>query len=142
MSTILETHVATVWSLLGLAALVVVQVAISTAATRKAAQVPGLPLTVGHESFAFRAFRAHQNTLENLPPFALAVAVALAAGVAPSLLGGASLGFLAARVGHAVAYYRGVAPARTAAFSLGLLAVVVILAAAALALVPRTAAFS
>lgn len=139
MSTILQTHAATVWTLLGLAALVVVQVVVATAATRKAAQVPGLPLTVGHESFAFRAFRAHQNTLENLPPFVLAVVVAVVAGVSPSLLDAASLGFLAARLAHAVAYYRGVAPARTAAFAIGLLAMVVIIVATALALVQESA---
>lgn len=134
MSTLVESHVATIFSLLGLAALVTVQVVIATAAARKAGQVPGMPLAVGHESFAFRAVRAHQNTLENLPPFALAVAVGIIAGVAPSLLGAASLGFLAARVTHAAAYYRGVAPVRTAAFGLGLLAIVVILVASTLAL--------
>lgn len=134
MSTFVESHPATVFSLLGMATLVVVQVVIATAATRKAGQVPGMPVAVGHESFAFRAFRAHQNTLESLPPFVLAVAVGILAGVGPSLIGAASLGFLAARVTHAVAYYRGVAPVRTAAFGLGLLAIVVILVATTLAL--------
>lgn len=134
MSTVLEIHVATILSLLGLAVLVTVQVVIATAAARAAGQVPGMPLTAGHASFAFRAVRAHQNTLENLPPFALAVAVGVLAGAPPSLVGAASLGFLAARVTHAGAYYRGAAPVRTAAFALGLLAIVVLLGAGSLAL--------
>lgn len=134
MHTLAETHSTTIASLLGLGALIVAQVVVATAATRKAGQVPGQPLTVGHESFAFRAFRAHQNTLENAPPFVLAVLAAVAAGVGPALLGAASTGFLAARVVHALAYYRGLAPVRTAAFATGLVAIVVILVAATLVL--------
>jgi uncharacterized MAPEG superfamily protein len=106
-----------------LAALIIIQVAIATASARNAGHVPGVPIADGPASFAFRAQRAHQNTLENAVPFVIALAAALAAGVAPSVVDVAVLVFVGARVAHAVAYYAGARPARTAAFAVGLVAV-------------------
>ncbi|HUQ01916.1 MAG TPA: MAPEG family protein [Kofleriaceae bacterium] len=113
----------TTLGLAAFAALIVIQVAIATASARKAGHVPGVPIADGPSSFAFRAQRAHQNTLENAVPFLVALAAAVAAGVAPRVVDIAVLVFVSARVAHALAYYAGAQPARTAAFAVGLVAV-------------------
>ena len=113
-------------SLAAFAALVVAQVVIATAAARRAGHVPGVAIQDGPRSFAFRAQRAHQNTLENALPFLVALAAALVAGVSPRIIDGAVLVFVAARVAHASAYYAGLEAPCTAAFAIGLVAVVVL----------------
>lgn len=111
--------------LAGLATLIVVQVVVATAAARRAGHTPGVPIPDGPRSFAFRAQRAHQNTLENAIPFLAALAAALAVGVTPLVVEIAVMVFISARVVHLVAYYVGAQPARTAAFAAGLAAVLV-----------------
>lgn len=135
MTSPFPDYPASALSLLALGALIVTQVAVATAATRAAGQVPGMPLTIGHESFAFRAFRAHQNTLENTAPFVAALVAAMLVGAAPMLVEAAALVFVGARLAHAGAYYAGVEAPRTAAFGVGLLAMVALLGAAFVALV-------
>lgn len=113
----------TAYGLAGLATLIVVQVVVATAAARRAGHVPGVSIPTDPRSFAFRAQRAHQNTLENAVPFLVALAAALAVGVAPLVIDIAAISFVGARVAHAIAYYAGVQPARTTAFAAGLVAV-------------------
>lgn len=115
----------TAYGLAALAVLVIAQVVVATAAARRGGHVPGVAIQDGPRSFAFRAQRAHQNTLENAVPFLVALAAALAIGVSPRVVDGAVLVFVGARVAHASAYYAGVERPRTAAFAIGLLAVLV-----------------
>ena len=120
---------ATTYGLAALATLIVTQVVIATAAAGRAGHTPGVVIAEGPSSFAFRAQRAHQNTLENVVPFALALAAAVAAGGTSYLIDGAVLGFVAARVAHASAYYVGVRVPRTAAFAVGLVAILALVVA-------------
>jgi len=116
--------------LAGLASLIIVQVVIATASARKGGHVPGVPIQDGPRSFAFRAQRAHQNTLENAVPFLAALGAALAIGVSPLVIDAAVLVFFGARLAHLASYYAGVERPRTAAFALGLIAMLVMSIAA------------
>ena len=115
----------TAYGLAALAVLLITQVVIATAAARRGGHVPGVAIQDGPRSFAFRAQRAHQNTVENAVPFLVALAAALAVGVSARTIDAAVLVFVGARFAHATAYYAAVQPARTAAFGVGLLAVLV-----------------
>lgn len=120
------------FSLAFFATLVVLQVVVATAAAQKAGHTPGVAIPDGPESFAFRAQRAHQNSLENAVPFLLALASSVALGVSPTIVNAAVAAFVATRVAHAFAYYAGARPPRTAAFVAGL-AVILTMSAASLA---------
>jgi glutathione S-transferase len=137
MDTILSSYAGSVVSLLAVASLVLAQVAIATAAGRRAHQVHGMPITAGHDSFAFRAHRAHQNSLENLPLFATALAAALLAGASPVVVDAAALTFAGSRAAHAAAYYAGAERPRTGAFAVGLLAILTILGAAGISAINK-----
>jgi uncharacterized MAPEG superfamily protein len=68
-----------------------------------------------------RAFRAHQNLVENIGPFAALVLVAHVSGKSSSITAlGATL-FLWARVAHALLYTLGFKVLRTAAFGVGVI---------------------
>jgi len=68
---------------------------------------------------AGRGLRAHWNLIENLVPFAIAVMLAHAAGVANSMtVAGAEI-FLGARLVHAVTYLLGITRIRTLAYFSG-----------------------
>lgn len=56
-----------------------------------------------------RAFRAHQNLLETLMPFAVVVLIAHLAGISTSVTVGASIAFFALRLVHAVGMVSGLA---------------------------------
>jgi uncharacterized MAPEG superfamily protein len=116
--------------LASLASLIIVQVVVATASARKGGHVPGVPIQDGPRSFAFRAQRAHQNTLENTVPFLAALGAALAIGVPPLVIDAAVLVFVGARLAHVAAYYAGVERPRTAAFAVGLVAMLVMSVAA------------
>ena len=131
---ILSMYRGSVWGVVSVTALILGQVIVATAAARAAGQTPGMAPTAGPESLAFRAHRAHQNSLENIGPYLGAVGAAIAAGASPGVVNGAALLFVAARVVHAVAYYGGVAGVRTAAFAFGLAAMLVITGATLVAL--------
>lgn len=131
---ILSMYRGSVWGVASVTALILGQVIVATATARAAGQTPGIAPTAGPESLAFRAHRAHQNSLENIGPYLGAVVAAIAAGAAPGVINGAALLFVAARVVHAVAYYGGVAGVRTAAFVVGLVAMLVITGATFVAL--------
>lgn len=122
-SEIFALYAVALASVAALALLLIVQVVVATAAAQTTGQVPGVAITSGPDSFAFRAQRAHQNSLENAVPFGLAVASAIALGLDHAIVDAAAVAFVATRSAHAVAYYANVRPARTAAFAFGLVAV-------------------
>lgn len=119
----------TAFGLAFLATLVVLQVVVATASARKAGHLPGAAVPDDPTSFAFRARRAHQNSLENAVPFLFALLSCLALGVSPTAVNVAVMAFTAARVAHAFAYYAGAQPPRTAAFAAGLVAILAMSAA-------------
>ncbi len=94
------------------------------AATAKnviAKSTAGIPVTTGHDDFTFRAERAHINTLDCFLPFAVTVALAIAAGVSPWWTNTLALTFLGARIAHTGVYYADLRPLRTLCFFVGFL---------------------
>lgn len=96
--------------LLGLAlllALVMLQWFVASAAkARQPGAIPGkFPQNLSHDDFIFRAWRTHQNSLENLATMLGAAVLAILSGTDPfwtNLLIGI---MVVARVGHTVLYY-------------------------------------
>ncbi|KNG94003.1 MAPEG family protein [Pseudaestuariivita atlantica] len=82
-----------------------------------------------------RAFRAHQNLLETLVPFAIAVVVAHVAGVSTQVTIWASVAFFWIRVVHAAGMISGYAvfPVRPVIFTASYLCTLAIVAAVLLA---------
>ena len=74
----------------------------------------------------FRADRAHGNSLENLPPFALIAVLAIVVEASPMWVNGATILYCLARLGHMALYYLDVRKARPAPFALGILATLVL----------------
>lgn len=75
-----------------------------------------------------RSYRAHQNLLEQLLPFAIVVLVAQSLGVSTGVTQAAALAFLVLRIGHAVGMITGVAtfPVRPLLFVAGWATILVI----------------
>ncbi|TNE45963.1 MAG: MAPEG family protein [Deltaproteobacteria bacterium] len=101
--------------------ILVLQFVAATAKNVIAKGTPGVPIATGHDDFNFRAERAHANTLDNVLPFAIVVALAIAAGVSPWWTNTLSLVFLGARIAHTAVYYADLRPVRTLCFFLGFL---------------------
>jgi uncharacterized MAPEG superfamily protein len=76
---------------------------------------------------AGRGFRAHQNLIENLVPYAIAVLTAHALGISNGVTAGAAIVFLIARLIHAASYIAGITIVRTLAYAVGLLATIAIM---------------
>lgn len=74
-------------------------------------QVPGMPLRHDHSRLSFRVLRTYSNTVENLPAFGIAVAVAIVAQGAPGWVNALAIGHLACRLAFWGIYYAGLGPA-------------------------------
>lgn len=102
--------------------------------------IPGKePAQSDHHSFVFRAWRTHQNSLENLSPMLGTVVLAILAGAPPLWTASVSAVFAVARIAHMVLYYaiatnKNPSP-RSYFFMLGLLANIVLLVMAAFAMI-------
>lgn len=92
----------------------------------KGDETPGVPAKGGHGDMGFRALRTYQNSVENLPAFAVALIVAIAAGAGASMVNGLAWAHVGLRVIYWTIYYTGVGkPAggpRSLAYVLGWLA--------------------
>jgi len=119
--------------LLALAVLTLIQFAVADVAGIRAGHVPGAPVAGGHESFLFRATRAHANTNENLPLFLLLVLCCLLLAASPEWTGNWVWAFVAARGAHMAFYYADWRTPRSAAFVVGTIAQLGLLAIAAMA---------
>ncbi|MEH6461483.1 MAPEG family protein [Chitinimonas sp. JJ19] len=76
------------------------------------------------EGRAARAVGAHQNAFEALPAFAVAVLVAVQAGVPVAQVDIAAMVFIVARVLHGVCYLADLPRARSLSWVVGLLSVI------------------
>lgn len=119
----LEAYATTAWLLAAMAFVTVVQVLVADVARVRARHTPGVAINTGPSDFVWRADRAHANTLENLPPFVVAVLAAVLVGADADAVAIAAGVFVAARVVHMLAYYRGLPLIRTAGFVAGLIAI-------------------
>lgn len=121
-------------ALLVLAVLAVIQFAVADVAGIRAKHVPGMPVTGGHDSFLFRATRAHANTYENLGLFLLLVMLCFFGGANSRWTAIGIWVFTAARAVHMTCYYADLRALRSTAFTVGALAELQLLVLAILAL--------
>lgn len=70
-------------------------------------QSPGMPLRGDHTQLSFRALRTYQNSVENLPAFGLALALAILLGVKPALVNWAACLYVGFRMLFWALYYSG-----------------------------------
>jgi uncharacterized MAPEG superfamily protein len=122
MQVLLMPYHSSVLGLLALAVLAVIQFGVADIAGIRAKHVPGMPVAGGHDSFLFRATRAHANTYENLGLFLLLVLICLFAGASPRWTAICIWLFVAARVAYMGCYYADLRFARSTAFAVGALA--------------------
>ena len=140
METLAVTYLCALAAAVTLAFLILIQFVVVDVVGMRSKQVPGMPVTGGHESFHFRAVRAHANTYENLGLFLLVFFCALLLGADPGWTAIAAWTFTAARAAHMFCYYADWRMARSTAFGLGLLAQVALLVLCVMALMRLGAA--
>jgi uncharacterized MAPEG superfamily protein len=134
MTEIVGPYSVTLAASVVLAFLVVVQLVVADVAGIRAGHVPGMPVASGHDSFHFRATRAHANTNENLPLFLLVTLAAILLRASPGWTNWLVAGFVAARAVHMAAYYADLRLLRSTAFTVGLVCIVGLAVCAAAAL--------
>lgn len=86
-----------------------------------AKHTPGSPVAGGHESFHFRACRAHANLNESISIFILLSLFAILSGGDVEQTGYAVWSYLGFRLLHALFYYFNVQLMRSVAFGLSLI---------------------
>ncbi len=120
--------------LFALAVLFLFQFGVADVAGIRAKHVPGTPVTGGHDSFLFRATRAHANSYENLGLFLLLVLVCVLAGAGAKWVCNWIWVFVAARTAYMVCYYADLRTLRSVMFGIGGLAQLGLLGCAFLAI--------
>lgn len=134
MQEFLVPYTSSLSGLVSLAVLTVIQFAVADVAGIRAKHVPGMPIADGHQSFLFRATRAHANTNENLPLFLLLVTCCLLLAAGPQWTANWIWVFVAARAAHMACYYADWRTLRSVAFVVGSVAQLGLLGVAAAAL--------
>ena len=102
-----DIYLSALWGIASIILLLFVQWAIATMAkgTKKGA-IPGkIDLSLGHESFVFRANRTFMNTLENIPAMLGTCFLAVLIGVNAYWAAVFIWAFIAARIIHMTLYY-------------------------------------
>jgi uncharacterized MAPEG superfamily protein len=127
MQELLLSYHTSVLGLLVLAILAVIQFLVADVALIRAKQVPGVPVTGGHDSFLFRATRTNANTAENLGLFLLLVLLCFFSAANPRWTAIGIWIFVAARAAHMSFYYADLRTLRSAAFGVGLIGELVLL---------------
>jgi len=137
VETLVATQGCALAAAVALAVLILLQFLVVDITGIRSRKVPGMPVTGGHDSFEFRATRAHANTNENLGLFLLSFFPALLLGADPQWTAIAAWAFTAARAAHMTCYYADWRLARSVAFAFGLLAQAGLLLLCILALLQR-----
>ncbi|NJO12894.1 MAG: MAPEG family protein [Gammaproteobacteria bacterium] len=120
--------------MLAIAALFLVQLLVLDLTGIRAKHVPGTPIPADHNSFLFRATRAHANTNESIAAFILLTVIAVFASASSAWTNVSAWVYVAGRLGHMLCYYADLRAARSVAFAVSLLALLSLLLAALTAL--------
>ena len=99
-----------------------VQLLIADIAGLLSGHVPGTPVVASHDSFHFRATRAHANTNESIAAYVLLALSGVALEVDSSWLNGLSVTYCFARAAHMGFYLLGWGALRSVSFGVSLLA--------------------
>lgn len=129
MPAYLHDYVPALYAVSATVLLFFIQFVIADVARIRGRIVPGTRVAESHDSFLFRADRAHANTVENLAAFALAALLAIMVTADPGYVNALAIAFAAARGLHMVFYYADVRPLRSVAFAVGVIANVMLIVA-------------
>jgi len=118
----LQPFAPTIWALMFIGGLLLMQLLIADAAGLVSGHVPGTAVVSSHESFHFRATRAHANTNESIASFILLTFTGIAVGVEHQWLNWLSITYCVSRFAHMGFYLIGWGALRSVSFGLSLLA--------------------
>lgn len=104
--------------------LMLIQIIVADIAAIKGQHTPGYPIKPDHNSFLFRAARAHANTNESIAVFALFVLFGVLSAANAFYLNTFSVIYFVGRVAHMGFYYGNLKLARSISFPLGLIGLV------------------
>jgi uncharacterized MAPEG superfamily protein len=134
VENIVPMYLSTLTASVVLACLLLLQFLVVDVSQIRAKQVPGMPVSGGHDNFLFRATRAHANTNESLGLYLLLIFCAVLLSADAHWTATAAWTFTAARGAHMVCYYFDWRNARSLAFGVGLLALIGLLVVSAMTL--------
>ena len=120
MLEVLAPYLPTVWCLLAVGGLILVQLLVADLIGLRNGHVPGDTVVASHKDLHFRATRAHANTNESVTAFVPLVLVGVALGADAGWLNGLSIAYCGARVAHMVCYWLGFSMARSLSFIVSL----------------------
>jgi len=95
-----------------------IQLLIADLYALKTKHTPGYPIKPDHNSFIFRAARAHSNTNESIAIFVIFLLFGMLSTASAQLLYYFSLVYLVGRILHMIFYYMNMQLARSASFLL------------------------
>lgn len=104
--------------------LLLIQLFVADVAAIKSKHTPGYPIESDHESFLFRATRAHANTNESVAALILFVIFGIFSSASPLYLNIFSVVYLVGRIAHMCCYYANLKLLRSIAFGLGLIGLI------------------
>ena len=101
--------------------MLLVQLLIADIVAIKHKHTPGYPIEPDHDSFLFRAARAHSNTNESIAIFVLVALFCILSNAQPVYTAYASWGFVLTRTAYALCYYFNFRTCRSVVFGISLL---------------------
>ena len=120
----LETYNTTIGVLGFTGLLLLVQILIADLVAIKQKHTPGYPVDPNHESFLFRATRAHSNTNETIAVFVLFALFGMLSGANAFYLNTFSMIYLIGRLAHMIFYYANLKLARSISFPVSLIGLI------------------
>jgi len=122
MLEVLQPYVVTLWCVLSVGGLLLIQLLVADIVGLSNGHVPGTTVEESHASLQFRTMRAHANTNESIASFILLAIGGIAFGANPQWLNWLASLYLGSRVAHTFCYWSGWGIARSIAFVVSLIA--------------------
>ena len=104
--------------------MILIQILIVDVASIKSKHTPGYPVNPDHDSFLFRATRAHANTNESISAFILFVLFGVLSNANPLYLNVFSVIYFVGRLAHMCFYYGNFKLARSISFPISLIGLI------------------
>ena len=132
MAAFIDPYVLTIWCLVWLGGLLVVQLVVADVVGLRKGHIPGTAVTTSHNDFHFRAVRAHANANESLGAFIILAGCAVALQADPQWTNLSAVLYAGARTLHTLVYWAGLSKIRSVAFGLSLVGLLGLLIASTL----------
>ncbi len=120
----MQAYAPAVWSLIGIAVLMLVQLLIADVAGILAGHKPGFPIEARGASFLFRASRTFANSNESIAIFVMLLLANLFLQSDPAWINGLALSYLVCRLVYTFAYYAHLAVFRSVVFALSIVVLI------------------